>query len=47
MDDTHNRLGEFLRARRALVTPDDVGLPTWAGAAWPACGARSSRCSPA
>ena len=27
MGDTHNRLGEFLRARRALVTPDDVGLP--------------------
>ena len=23
----HNRLGEFLRARRALVTPEDVGLP--------------------
>ena len=27
MADTPNRLGEFLRARRALVTPDDVGLP--------------------
>ena len=27
MADTPNRLGEFLRARRSLVTPDDVGLP--------------------
>ena len=27
MAGTPNRLGEFLRARRALVTPDDVGLP--------------------
>jgi transcriptional regulator with XRE-family HTH domain len=27
MADTTNRLGEFLRARRALVTPEEVGLP--------------------
>jgi len=27
MDDTPNRLGEFLRARRGLVRPEDVGLP--------------------
>jgi transcriptional regulator with XRE-family HTH domain len=27
MDDTPNRLGEFLRARRGLVQPEDVGLP--------------------
>jgi transcriptional regulator with XRE-family HTH domain len=27
MADTTNRLGEFLRARRALVTPEQVGLP--------------------
>ena len=26
-DGTANRLGEYLRARRALVTPDQVGLP--------------------
>jgi transcriptional regulator with XRE-family HTH domain len=25
--DAHNLLGEFLRARRALVRPEDVGLP--------------------
>lgn len=28
---TDNGLGEFLRARRARVTPSDVGLPTGAG----------------
>jgi transcriptional regulator with XRE-family HTH domain len=28
MEDISNSLGEYLRARRELVTPDDVGLPT-------------------
>lgn len=28
MSDAPNRLGEYLRARRELVTPDEVGLPT-------------------
>jgi transcriptional regulator with XRE-family HTH domain len=27
MDEGANRIGEFLRARRALVRPEDVGLP--------------------
>ena len=25
--ESQNRLGEFLRARRSLVRPEDVGLP--------------------
>ncbi|MDF0530205.1 helix-turn-helix transcriptional regulator [Tsukamurella sp. 8F] len=31
MTETENRLGEYLRARRALVTPDRAGLPTGRG----------------
>jgi hypothetical protein len=45
--DKANALGEYLRARRDLVQPEDVGLVRVGGVAYPVCAARSWRCSPA
>jgi hypothetical protein len=41
-----NPIGQFLRARRELVQPEDVGIEAYGAGACRACAERSSPCWP-